>query len=154
IGQARAGFFRTTIDEFTRDGKKIVRTSQELSFTIKRARDVVKLRMISGTEETEDGKVVGVFMRQFHDKGELVLNGAVKGDKLHVEVDKGRITREIPWNDKVIGLQSQEKLFQKNKAKPGDKYTYQSFEPTLNAVLNTHAVVGEEEEVDVLGTKK
>src|SRR5262245_45491301 len=86
IGTARAGFFRTTVEELTRDGKTVFRTSQELSLSVKRAREVVKLRMISGTEETEDGKVVGVFMRQFQDGGDLVLNGTVKDDKLHVEV--------------------------------------------------------------------
>jgi hypothetical protein len=122
--------------------------------TVKRFKSVIQLRMQHGTDETEQGKVAGVFMQLEQAAGPLVLSGTVKDNVLHVEVDKGRIKREIPWNDKVIGLRAQERLFQANKFKPGDKLEYQSFEPSLNTVVTVRATVHEEEEVELEGAKK
>jgi hypothetical protein len=152
---AKVGYFRTSVHEVERDGQKLLRTTVELNLTVKRFNALANLRMESGTEETADGKVRGVFMRQFFDGGkQLVLAGTVAGDTLHVKVDNGRIERKIRWNDQVLGLQKQERLFAENRAKPGDRFTYQSFEPQLNAVVTLRAVVKDFEEVDVLRPRK
>lgn len=152
---AKVGFFRTTVHESERDGQKVLRTAVELNLSIRRNNATVALRMLTGTEETPDGKVTGVFMRQFHDKGQqLVLTGTVTGDQLHVRVDNGRIDKKVYWNDEVVGLYRQEKLYRERQAKPGDKITYLSYEPTINAVVTVRATVKDEEEVEVLGGKK
>lgn len=148
---ARAGYFHTSVHEVERNGQKLLRTTLELNLTVKRFKALVNLRMESGTEETAEGKVKGVFMRQFFDKGQqLSLIGAVVGEQLHVQVDNGRIDKKIRWNDQVIGLQKQERYFADNKAKPGDRFTYLSYEPQLNTVVTIRAVVKGEEDVDVL----
>lgn len=155
LGDAKVGYFHTTLHEVERAGRKVLRTTLELNLTVKRFQALVNLRMESGTEENADGKVTGVFMRQFFDQGkQLVLEGTVAGDQLHVQVDGGRIERKLRWNDEVLGLQRQERFYQERKAKPGDRFTYQSFEPTLNTVITIRATVKDPEEVDVLQVGK
>src|SRR5438067_1754256 len=51
---ARTGYFHTTVREIERDGQKLYVSTLEMSLTIKRFNDVVKLRMQSGTEENAD----------------------------------------------------------------------------------------------------
>src|SRR5262245_44206620 len=154
LDNSRAGHFRITLEPVEIDGQKLIRSRQSLDLTVKRFREVTHLKMQTGTDESEDGKVAGVFMQIEGVAGPVVLSGTVKDNVLHVEVDKGRMRREIPWNDKVIGLRAQERLFQAKKFKSGDKLAYESFEPTLNAVVKVRATVHGEEEVDLLGVKK
>src|SRR5439155_6060111 len=78
----RSGYFRTTVHEIDRNGQKVLRTNQELNLTIRRYGETVQLRRESGTDETEDGKVVGVSMHQAG--GALVLIGTLKDGKMHV----------------------------------------------------------------------
>ncbi len=151
---ARAGYFRTTVHEVERDDRKLYRTTQELNLTVKRQGQTAQLRAEMGTEEGADGKVVGVSMKMHQPGGPLVLTGTLKDGAMHVDIGGGRIRRQLPWDDKVLGLYAQERLFHKNKAKAGDKFTYRSFEPTINAVVTVRAAVHPEEEVDVLGARK
>jgi hypothetical protein len=155
IEKSKVGFFHTVVRETEKDGKKHYRTTLEMDLTIKRYNAEARLRMENGTEETEDGKVTAVFMRQFlANKQTLELNGAVEDGQLHLTIDKGNVDKKIGWNDDVIGLYSQERLFQIKKAKPGDQFKYLTFEPTLSTVVTVQASVKEEEEVELLGGKK
>src|SRR5262249_20353833 len=103
LENGRAGYFHSSFEPIEADGQKLIRSRQSLHLTVKRFKSVIQLRMQHGTDETEQGKVAGVFMQLEQAAGPLVLSGTVKDNVLHVEVDKGRIKREIPWNDKVIG---------------------------------------------------
>jgi hypothetical protein len=152
---AHVGFFHTTVHQMEKNGKKTYRSTLEMDLTIKRFKDEAHLRMQNGTEETDDGKVTGVFMRQFlANKQTLDLAGTVEDDQLHVTIDGGRVDKKIKWNDEVIGLYRQEKLFQEKKVQPGDKFSYLTYEPTLNTVVTVRVAVKEEEEVEFLGGKK
>ena len=53
----------------------------------------------------------------------------------------------------MIGLAAQERIFAEKKVKPGDQFTYLSFEPTLQVVVTQRVTVKEPEEVDVLEVK-
>ena len=151
----RIGFFHTTNREIERDGRKFFRTTLEMDLTVKRYGSNVRLRMENGTDETAEGKVIAVFMTMYQDAGKkLVLNGAVEDGQLHVTVESARIDKRIPWNDEVIGLHHQQRLFKARNAKPGDKITYLTYEPTLNTVVTVQAKVLDLEEVDYLGVKK
>ncbi|MBI1917580.1 MAG: transglutaminase domain-containing protein [Planctomycetes bacterium] len=151
---ARSGYFRTTVHEIDRDGQKLLRTNQALNLTVRRYGETVQLRMESGTDETKDGKVVGVSMKIPQPGGALVLTGKLEDGKMHVDIPSQRIKRQLPWDDKVIGQYAQERLFQKNKAKPGNRFTFKSFEPTINAVVTVRVAVHDEEDVDLVGVKK
>jgi hypothetical protein len=111
--------------------------------------------MQTGTDEMPDGKVLAVVMRQYLGQDQqLVLTGVVEGDQLHVRTEDGRLDKKVPWNDQVIGLYRMERTFQEHKAKPGDRFSYLSYEPTITSVVTVRVAVKEPEEVDVLGVKK
>jgi len=156
LHQVKAGYVHTTINEFTRQGQKIVKTTVELSLTVKRFNDTVNVRMETGTEETPDGKVLAVSMRQFLGKDQqLYMRGAVEGQHLHVKVDGGRrLDKKIAWNDDVIGLNRQRRLFRERQVKPGDQFQYSIYEPTVTALVSTRVTVKDFEEVELPGTRK
>jgi hypothetical protein len=156
LGGGKAGFVRTSIYEIEHDGQKVLRSTTELNLTLQRFNNEIQVLMESGTEETPEGKVVGVFMRQQLSKNQqMVLTGTVKGDELHVLVDGGsRQKKVVPWNPEVVGLARQERLFQERQVKPGDTFSFASYEPTIVAVVNTRVRVKDYESVEVLGKKQ
>src|SRR5262249_22812353 len=108
VGGGKLGFFHTTVREVERDGQKILRATMELDLSIPRGNVTARLRMQTGNDETAEGKVLGVAMRQFLDKGqEVLVTGVVKGDQLHVRTSDLRVDKKVPWNDKVVGLARQ-----------------------------------------------
>jgi transglutaminase-like putative cysteine protease len=151
----KAGYSHTTVRELERDGQKILRTTKSLDLSVKRGNAEARLRIEEGTDETPEGKVLGVVMRQFlGDKEQMVLTGVVEDDQLHIKTGDGKLDKKVPWNDEAIGLYRQERLFQEHKAKPGDRFTYLSYEPIIASVVTIHVTVKDEEEVEVLGAKK
>lgn len=152
----KAGFFHTLVRAVERDGKKLLCTNMEMDLTVKRFNDTANLRMETGSEETEYGKVTGVSMKHFLAKAQqLVLTGTVEGDQLHVKVNgQFQLDKKIRWNDKVIGLYRQEKMFQERKVKPGDRLSFFSYEPSVNTVITVNVAVKDEEEVEVFKAKK
>src|SRR5437870_3135979 len=153
---SRAGYVRTTVREIERDGKKRFHATSELKLTISRNSRPLVLRMESGDDETPEGKVIGVFMRQYQGQQlQLALQGTVEEGELVVQVNGNvQMKKRIPWNDDVIGLYRQERLFQERQAKPGDQFMFLSFEPMLNAVLTNQVAVKQQEEVKLLEGKK
>src|SRR5947209_1063673 len=126
---ARVGHSHTVVREAERDGKKSFITTAELKFNIKRQGQTLQIGMESGSEETAEGKVSRVWMRQFQgERTILLMQGAVQGEALELTVKgQNESTRTIPWDEKAIGLYRQEKIFQEHKIKPGDKFSFVSF---------------------------
>jgi hypothetical protein len=151
----KIGSFHTTTHEIEHASQKRLVTTLAMNFQIKRGNATLQIRMETGTEETPDGKVTGVFMRQYQGKElQMSLIGTVEGKQLHVTVDNGRIKKTVPWNDQVVGLYRQEHLYQQNKVKPGDRLTYLTYEPIVNSVVTVRATVKDEEEVEIFKVKK
>jgi transglutaminase-like putative cysteine protease len=149
----RVGSVHTTVVVGPGPARRL-RATAEMELTFRRYRAILKLRMEHGTEETPEGKVVGVFMRQHHAAGrDLVLAGVVDGDRLHVKVDGGRIERRLRWSSEVVGLYAQEHLFAKRKPKPGDRFTFLRYEPTLNTVVTVRVAVKDRETVSLAGKR-
>src|SRR5262249_37153366 len=154
LGASKIGYLHTTIQPIERDGKKLLRTTQELRLTLKRDGKVGEIRMESGTEEDEEGKVVAVFMTQyFGGNNKLVETGTVEDGGLHI-VNNAGVDKLVPWDDGAIGLSCQERLFQERKARPGDRLTYHSYEPTISSSVTVHATVMDEEDVELLRVNK
>src|SRR5262249_28754688 len=128
----------------------------ELDLTVKRFKDTARIYMESGTDETEDGKVTGVSMRQLIAKGqELVLTGIVEDGQLHVKVQGGPpMDKKIRWSPQVVGLYREQTLFQDKKIKKGDQFTYLHYEPLVNAVLSIKVDVKESEDISIHGGAK
>jgi transglutaminase-like putative cysteine protease len=144
---ARVGYLHTTVQALEGDGPKRLRTTADLNLTFRRQRAAVRLRVETGTEETADGKVVGVFMRQGQGDRTLTLTGALEDGRMHVRIDGGRIDRRLRWGDEVVGMYRLEHLFEKRRPKPGDRFSFPRYEPTLNAVVTVRAAVSGPEEV-------
>jgi hypothetical protein len=147
---ARCGYFHTTVHEIERDGKKLYRTRQEMSLLVKRYKDVVRLRIESSVDETAEGKVAGVTLTQFTDKGKLAVTGTVQGDKLLVKPDGDPKGKAVPWDDKALGPYKQNRLLADKKAKAGDAVEFLTFEPTVLTAVTVRAAVKPAEEVDLL----
>jgi len=148
----KAGYVHTTVREFDRGADKLLRARTELRLTVKRFNDTIQLQMDNGDDETPAGKVTSVFMRQYLGKDKkLLLTGTVKGKQLFVTVDSSKALPPAAWNDAAIGLYRQHRIFQERQVKPGDRFSYVSFELAVNRAFNTEVEVKDYEEVELLG---
>jgi hypothetical protein len=155
IDGVKVGFSHTTVQECNSPGGNKLRSCCELDLTFRRQGSVLRLHIEQGTEETSQGRVVGVFMRQGQEGGpRLELVGELEDGKMHVRVDGGRIERRLPWSEEVVGWHGREHLFQKRQPKAGDRLTFRRYEPTLNCVTTVRALVKGPEEVAVAGGKR
>src|ERR1043165_5246935 len=106
--------------------------------------------MDSGTVETTQGKVVGVFTKHFlGKKQQLDLSGVVSGDMLKLTLDGVKPLKPAPWNSDVVGLYRQQNLFREKNVKPGDRFEFQSFEPSINLVVTQKVEAKDYEEVEL-----
>jgi transglutaminase-like putative cysteine protease len=152
VDGAKVGFVHTTVRETDGPGGKRLRAGAVMDLTFRRYNSAVRVRMEQGTEETADGRVLGVFMRQGQEGGrQLVLTGAVEDGRLHVLVDGGRIERRLPWSADVVGWYGREHLFQKRRPEPGTRFAFPRYEPTYNTVVTTRVHVRGPEEVALPG---
>jgi hypothetical protein len=112
------------------------------------------MRWVSTTEETVEGKVVGVSFAQPLERGQFVLTGRVEGDRLVVGTPTDPAGKTVPWNPDVLGLYRQDHLCQDKKVKPGDRFRFLDYQlPFLSAVTMDVVVKGTEES-DVLVARK
>jgi hypothetical protein len=151
----KAGYVHTTVHELDKDGQKTLRTTVSLHLTLKKFKDTVELRGVTGTEETAAGKVIGTFMtQQLGQNKQLTITGIVKGNQIELLLDgKAGQLKPAPWEEGVVGMYRQQIMFQEKKVKPGDKFSYLSFEPTVNLVLRTDVTVKDYEKVELLSAK-
>jgi hypothetical protein len=148
IDGIKIGYAHTTVQECNSPGGKKLRASWELDLSFRRQNSLMRLHIEEGTEETLEGWVVGVFMRQGHGSGpRLELVGELEDGKMHVRVDGGRIERRLPWSAEVVGWYGREQLFQKRKPQPGDRFTFLRYEPTLNCVVTVRALAQGPQEI-------
>jgi len=155
LGDGKAGYVHTIAKEIEIDGKKVIHSTVELRLTVKRFSDTIEMAADTGSIETADGKVVGVFMKQFlGKKQQLQIDGTVKGSQVHLTLNGNQPLKPAPWNSEVLGLFKQENLFKDRELKPGSKFTFLSFEPIINIVLTTEVHVKGEREVVLPGSKQ
>src|SRR5260370_1373340 len=87
LNGSKAGFVHTVVRSVDQDGLKLFHTTSELDLTVKRFNDTARIYMETGTDETENGKVIGVSMRQLIGKNQqLILTGTVEDGQLHVRI--------------------------------------------------------------------
>ena len=151
---AKVGSVHTTVTAVNGDAKHL-RVSVALELTFKRHNATMQLRMEHGDEETADGAVLGVFMKQSQEQGQkLVLTGVLEDGRMHVQIDGGRIDRRLRWSEDVVGVYRLEHFFQEHKPKPGDHYSFPFYQPTLNAVVPMQVAVKDAEEVPLATGRK
>lgn len=146
----KAGYVHTVTREVEENGRKLLRTTVEMRLTVKRNEDIVQLSMDSGTVETTEGKVVGVFMKQFLGKNKtLELRGTVIDNQLKLVLDGTKELPTGPWDARVVGLYRQQHMLKDRAVKPGEEISFLSFEPTINAVVPTHIKIKDYENVEL-----
>ncbi len=148
LAGAKAGYYHTRTEEFERNGHKIIRTTLAMNLRIKRYMEVVPLRLDLSTDETPEGKVVGMALTQHLDKGKMVQTARVEGGQLVIKV--AGTERKLLWNDEAIGLDKQARLFREKKVKPGDRFDYVNYELPLLAAVKVHVKVLDAQDVDLL----
>jgi hypothetical protein len=152
---AKMGHQHTTVEQIERDGKKIFHTTRFLHLTLKRYDGVITQRLALATDETPEGKVVGVSMTHYLDKDrKVVQSGRVEGDKLIVRTPSDPDGRAVPWKDGVIGYYGQELLFQTRKVKPGDRFRFLDYQLPLLTAVEQQVVIKEPEEKELLAVSK
>jgi predicted transglutaminase-like cysteine proteinase len=154
LGEGKAGYVHTIATEIELDGKKVIHTTTELRLTVKRFSDTMEMAGDTGTMETPDGTVVGIFMRQFlGKKQQLQIDGRVVGKQIHLTLNGDTPLKPAPWRSDVLGLYKQETLFKDRDLTPGSKFSFNSFEPVINTVVKMEVVVKGEREVLLKGSK-
>ncbi len=153
---AKVGFVHTTVREVEGPDGKRLRAAADMELTFRRFTSTMRVRMEQGTEETPEGRVLAVFLRQGQEGGpQLVLAGTVEEGRLHVRVDGGRIERRLNWSNDVVGWYGREHLFRKRRPEPGQTFSFLRYDPTFNTVVTTRVRVGAPEEVALpAGTRK
>jgi hypothetical protein len=151
---SKGGYVHTSVREIEREGQKRYQVATRLNLTIKRNGATILLRMDTGDEETVQGKVTNIWMRQYQGgQPQLVLTGTVNEAQLEVTVEgKARQEKKIPWDSRVVGLYRQEQLFQERKVQPGDQFSYVGYEPSINRVVANRVRVKDFEEIEVFKT--
>ncbi len=155
VDGVKIGFLHTTVVALEGPGGKRLRAAADLDLSFRRNNALVRVRMEQGTEETPEGRVLAVFMRQFHGSSQsLALEGVLEEGKMHVKVDGGRIERRLRWSDEVVGLYRRDRLFRERKPRPGDVVSFLTYEPTYNTVVRVRATAREPEEMSLPGSRK
>jgi len=155
LGEGKAGYLHTITREIDQAGEKVLHTTLELRLTVKRFNDTIQMAMDTGSIETSEGKVLGVFMKQYQAKDQtLAIDGKVVGNQIHLTLNGKQALKPAPWNADVIGLYKQQMLFKGRQIAEGTKFSYQSFEPSINLVLKTEAVAKGYREVTLKGSKE
>jgi transglutaminase-like putative cysteine protease len=147
----RAGYVHTSVDEQPEAHVKLLRAAMELRLTVLRSGETIQLAMDAGNYETTDGKVVSTFLKHYLGTSKtLEISGIVDGNLLRLTLDKSKNLKPAPWNPEVIGLARGQRLFRERDLKPGDEFTYLSFEPSINLVVKTTVKAKDFEEVELL----
>jgi hypothetical protein len=154
LGEGKAGYLHTITREIDQAGEKVLHTTLELRLTVKRFNDTIQMAMDTGSIETSAGKVLGVFMKQYQAKDQtLHIDGKVVGNQIQLTLNGKQELKPAPWNAEVLGLYKQQTLFKNRQIAPGDKLSYQSFEPSINLVLKTEVVAKGYRDITIKGSK-
>jgi hypothetical protein len=127
-----------------------------MKLLLKRGTATVELRQEHGFEEDADGKVVGVFLRQFQgSKLALDVTGSVdpkSPDRLDMVKDAQQSYR-VRWSDETWRPGDLDSPPGKKRWQAGDRATVRLFDPTYSAVVTYEATAGEREELPVAGKR-
>jgi hypothetical protein len=153
----RVGFMHLTVEEFTQsNGGKYLRAARDLSFSVRRGNDLARIKALTGSDETPDGTVLGVFMHQgLAENVVQEVRGRVEGNQLRVKAE-GKLSnfdKVMPWNPKTVGTLGELNILKTRKPKPGDKFDYVVYEPIVNAIV-TIRVKAEAYEVVPIGAER
>jgi hypothetical protein len=68
---------------------------------------------------------------------------------LKLTLDRTKPLKPAPWNERALGVYRQQTIYKDRNVQPGDEFSYLSFEPTINLLVNTHVKVKDYEVVEL-----
>ncbi len=155
LGESKAGHVHTITKEVNLNGEKALHTTVELRLTLKRNDTVVQMSMDTGSVESAEGKVLGVFMKQFLGKKQQTqIEGTVVGNQVQLLLNGNTRLKPAPWHGDAVGLFKQQSLFKDRELKPGDTFMYRHFEPTINLVVKTAVNAKGYRELELKGARE
>jgi hypothetical protein len=148
LEDGKVGHVHTLVQEIAAPSGKRLRTTVVLDLTLRRYGSTVRLRTTEGTEETLEGRVVGVFLRQGQEGSrQLDLHGELDDGRMHVVVDGGRLDQRMSWPEGIVGWHGRNHLFEKRRPAIGDRFAFLRYESLFNAVTRVQVSVRGLEEV-------
>ena len=137
---------------------KYILAATKMELRMQRFGQTMEMRFYMADTETESGQVRGFLIRQTLSKGqELTRRGKIVGNQLVLTTEiTNREPKEtkMPWDDRVIGLYAQERLFANRRVRPHMAFDFIKFEPTFDTYLTVHVTVKDYEEVTLRGGRK
>ncbi len=150
----KAGHLRSVFQELPGGDGKIIEASTELELNLIRFDQPLQLKFSMANQETPDGRVLAVVIRQSLSKDQhITRKGKVEGKDLVLRTELGNnppTEKKIPWSDKALGLYAQERVFQNRKLEPNTKFDFLKFDPTFDTILKTYVEIKDYEEVALL----
>lgn len=165
----KIGYSHFQVVELEQNGAKHLRARRELQLTLGRGPSEAIIRGDMGSDETLDGKVIGVYAKHWIGREETVtINGQLRERVKAKEKPEGprhemllktegakQDEQVLPWHPETVGLIKERALLAEKKAKSGDQFTYRQFVATLNNVFRVSVTVGEVEMVKLpTGSRK
>ncbi|MFO0881678.1 MAG: transglutaminase-like domain-containing protein [Gemmataceae bacterium] len=150
----KVGHMHTRAEQLGQGETARIRTTRTMDLVIKRYGGVVPIQIGQTSEETLEGKVLALGLTQMMGMPpKMTFQGTVADDQLVLKSlvdDREQTSRKVPFPAAAMGLYAQETIFQRKKAKPGDKVELVSFEILLSGPLTVRGVVRPREKVDQL----
>ena len=154
LGGYRVGHVHTLTREVAVKEAKVLHTSMQFELTLKRSGAVQKLKFENGSDETADGKVVGVSVTMYTGPAKLTVAGRVEGDALVLRGEGGRELKRLPWDPSALGIYAQDRAWKEKKVKPGDRFEFTNYELAIERAFKVKVTVKEPEETVVLEVNK
>ncbi len=135
-----------------------IETTQEMQWRMQRNGVPLVIEVIESGRESTDGKPLSFRSEQRLSKIIMRVEGRLRDGKT-LEITKSGLgpvtTKRLPWNPEWVLPEThrlrQIAAFRKQGMRPGSKYTDWVFVPSLEKAVKTTTVLGQPEDVDLLG---
>ncbi len=153
MGNAKIGWVHTFVEKVSDRGRPLLRVRIDMEQTTKRGNDFAVAKVMYGTIETLEGRVLRLDTLTSVSAGTRIqAHGDVIDGKmdLKLETPGGKQVVTIPWGPEVRGPYAAEQSMARKPMKPGETRKLRTFIPDLNKICDL-TLVAHKVEPTVLG---
>lgn len=153
----KIGHIHMTSVPVTVDEARLVRTTKELRLVVNRGGAAAELKADSATDEDAGGKVRGLRGKIWlgADRVQVIEGKVIDGPVLRITADGfSKYQSDLRWDPEVVGLAREQTLLRDRKVKPGDKFSYRTFEPMVSNYMTVQVAVHDKESTTLPGGVK
>lgn len=149
----KIGHIHMTSVPVEKDGVKVVRTSKEMRYVVARSGSNSDLKADFSTDEDAAGQVRAIKAKIWLGTDRIqTLDCTVAGEKIAITADgEFKYQKEMRWDPAALGLAGEMTLLRDKKAKPGDDFTYRTFQPQVGNFVRVRVTVAAKETVSLPG---